>query len=168
MSGSQAQRWLLFVCFLILKIIFGQTVEKIGSKNQGPLNTDSKKTTSMWLSQWLKQDRSVVFGGSERNREICIWPKAFPDVQAKNLLHMDVCVKSFSHGQLWDPTDSSLPGSLSMGFSRQEYWSGLSFPAPRDLPNPGIEPASLMSPALARRFFTTNTTDKLLSKYSLH
>ena len=115
MSGSQAQRWLLFVCFLILKIIFGQTVEKIGSKNQGPLNTDSKKTTSMWLSQWLKQDRSVVFGGSERNREICIWPKAFPDVQAKNLLHMDVCAKSFSHGQLWDPTDSSLPGSSVHG-----------------------------------------------------
>ena len=39
--------------------------------------------------------------------------------------------------------------SLSMGFSRQEYWSGLLFPPPRDLPDPGIEPASLKSPALA-------------------
>ena len=37
---------------------------------------------------------------------------------------------------------------LSMGFSRQEYWSGLPFPSPGDLPNPGIEPASLASPAL--------------------
>ena len=43
---------------------------------------------------------------------------------------------------------------LSMEFSRQEYWSGLPFPSPWDLPNPGIEPASLASPALAGRFFT--------------
>ena len=47
---------------------------------------------------------------------------------------------------------------LSMGFSRQEYWSGLPFPTPRDLPNPGIEPASLMSSALAGGFFTTSAT----------
>ena len=46
---------------------------------------------------------------------------------------------------------------LSMGFSRQEYWSGLSFPSPEDLPHPGIEPAFLMSPALAGEFFTTST-----------
>ena len=38
---------------------------------------------------------------------------------------------------------------LSIGFSRQEYWSGLTCPPSGDLPNPGIEPASLMSPALA-------------------
>ena len=37
----------------------------------------------------------------------------------------------------------------------EEYWSGLPFPTPGDLPNPGIEPASLASPALAGRFFTT-------------
>ena len=40
---------------------------------------------------------------------------------------------------------------LSMGFSRDEYWSGLSFPPPRDLPDPGVEPESLASPALAGR-----------------
>ena len=38
---------------------------------------------------------------------------------------------------------------LSMGFSRREYWSGLPFPSPGDLPDPGIKPASLASPALA-------------------
>ena len=43
---------------------------------------------------------------------------------------------------LCDPMDSSPPGSGFMGFSRQEYWSGLSFPSPGDLPNPGIEPRS--------------------------
>ena len=43
-------------------------------------------------------------------------------------------------------------------FSRQECWSGLSCPPPGDLPNPGIEPASLTSPALTARFFTTSAT----------
>ena len=40
-----------------------------------------------------------------------------------------------------------------MGFPRQEYWSGLPFPSPGDLPNPGIKPMSLMSPTLASGFF---------------
>ena len=44
---------------------------------------------------------------------------------------------------------------LSMGFSRQEYWSGLPCPLPGDLPNLGIKPISLTSPALAGRLFTT-------------
>ena len=44
---------------------------------------------------------------------------------------------------------------LPMGFSRQEYWSGLPCPPPGGLPNPGIEPASLASPALGSGFFTT-------------
>ena len=48
--------------------------------------------------------------------------------------------------------------SLSMRFSRQEYWSGLPFPPPWDLPNPGIEPVSLVSLALVGRFLTTSAT----------
>ena len=47
---------------------------------------------------------------------------------------------------------------LYMEFSRQEYWSGLLFPPPGHLLHPGIEPMSLVSPALAREFFTTSTT----------
>ena len=47
---------------------------------------------------------------------------------------------------------------LSMGFLRQEYWSGLPFPSPGDLPNPGIEH---MSPALTGEFFTTELLGKL-------
>ena len=46
---------------------------------------------------------------------------------------------------------------LSMGFPRQEYWSGLPFPPPGNLPNLGIEPAS---PALAGGFFTTEQSGK--------
>ena len=51
----------------------------------------------------------------------------------------------------------SPPGSLSKGFPRQEYWSGLPFPSPGDLPNPGIGPTT---PALAVRFFTTEPPGK--------
>ena len=47
---------------------------------------------------------------------------------------------------------------LSMGFSRQEYWSGVSCPPPGDLPHPGTESVSLRSSALAGRFFTTSNT----------
>ena len=57
---------------------------------------------------------------------------------------------------LGDPVDCSPPGSSLHGFFfRQAYWSGLPFPAPGDLPDPGIELMSLTSPALAGGFFTT-------------
>ena len=59
---------------------------------------------------------------------------------------------------LCNPMDCSLPGSSDIGFSGQEYWSGLPCSLPQDLPDPGIEPASLTSPALAGRFFITSTT----------
>ena len=51
---------------------------------------------------------------------------------------------------------------LSMGFSRQEHWSGFLCPRPGDLPDPGIEPMSFMFPALAGRFFTTSAICQLL------
>ena len=47
-------------------------------------------------------------------------------------------------------------------FSMQEYWNRLPFPTPEDLPNPGIEPVCLVSPALAGRFFTTVATWEVL------
>ena len=55
------------------------------------------------------------------------------------------------HG-LYSPPGSSVHGI----FYRQEYWSGMPFPPPEDLSDPGIEPLSLTSPALAGRFFTTS------------
>ena len=59
-----------------------------------------------------------------------------------------------SRVRLFVPLWTAAPQApLCMGFSRQEYWSGWPFPPPRDLPNPGIEPASLASPTLADRFF---------------
>ena len=55
---------------------------------------------------------------------------------------------------------------LSMEFSRQEYWSGLPFPSPGNLPYPGIKPTSLASPALAGRIFTSWASGEALwAKY---
>ena len=51
---------------------------------------------------------------------------------------------------------------LCVGFSRQEYWSGLPFPPPGDLPDPGTEPTSPASPALAGGVFTAEQPGKLL------
>ena len=56
------------------------------------------------------------------------------------------------------PWTVACQASLFMEFYRQEYWSGLPFPTPGHLPNSEIEPASLASPALASRFFTTSST----------
>ena len=50
------------------------------------------------------------------------------------------------------------PHRLSAEFSQQEHWRGLSFPTPQTLPDPGIEPASLVLPTVAGGFFTGNTT----------
>ena len=61
-----------------------------------------------------------------------------------------------SHVQLFEtPWIVAHQAPLSMEFSRQEYWSGLPFPSPGDLPDPEVEPAFLVFPALAGRFFTT-------------
>ena len=59
---------------------------------------------------------------------------------------------------LCDPMDWAYLSPLSVGFSRQESWSELPGPPPGALPNPGIRPASLISPTLAGGFFTTSVT----------
>ena len=72
-----------------------------------------------------------------------------------------VCAKSLSHVRLFvAPWTVARQAPLPMGFSRQRHWSGLPFPPAGDLPNPGIEPKSLMSPALAGRFFTISPSGK--------
>ena len=58
--------------------------------------------------------------------------------------------------------DGSLPGSSVLEFPRQEYWSGLPFHPPGDLPDPGIEP---MSPALAGGFFTAESPGNAPARY---
>ena len=65
----------------------------------------------------------------------------------------------FDSATPWTVSPWGLHGTpLSMGFSRQEHWNGMPCPLPGHLPNPGIEPVSVMSSALAGRFFTTMAT----------
>ena len=64
----------------------------------------------------------------------------------------------FSHVQLFaTPGTLALQAPLSLGFSRQEYWSGLPCPPPGDLPDPGTEPSPLMSLALAGGLVVKNS-----------
>ena len=67
-------------------------------------------------------------------------------------VHAQLCLT------LCDPMAVAHQTPLSMGFSRQRYWRGVPFPTPGDLPDPGIQPVSPATPAVARRFFTTSTT----------
>ena len=71
-------------------------------------------------------------------------------------------VRAHAHATPWTGAHQAL---LSMGFSRQKYWSGLPFPPAGDLLDPGIEPMSLVSLALAGGFFTTETPGKPKSCY---
>ena len=72
---------------------------------------------------------------------------------------LPMCVLShYSHVQLFvTPWTVAHQAPLTMGFSRQEYWSGLPCPPPGDLPDPGIQP---VSPEFAGGFFTTEPPEK--------
>ena len=108
------------------------------------------KGRASFQTQLLRKERVVSWHGSGAcgRRAPCA-----PCVRAKYML------SRFSHVRLFvTPWTVVCQAPLSMGFSRQGYWRGLPCPPPGDLPNPGIEPTSLMSPALAGWFFTTNAT----------
>jgi len=97
-----------------------------------------------------------------------VWSIQDPlDYFCKSFVHS--CMLSrFSRVQLFATLWTiALQAPLSMEFSRQEYCSGLPCPPPGDLPNPGIELASLPSPALAGRFFTTSATWEVHSSVSI-
>ena len=73
------------------------------------------------------------------------------------------CIRMCMLSRVWvfvTPCTVALQAPISMGFSRQEYWSGLSFPSPGHLPDPGIKLVSLASPALAGRVFITASLGK--------
>ena len=86
-----------------------------------------------------------------------------PDVNIHSVVF--VCAQLLSCVQFFVTPGTVAHKALSMGLSRQEYWSGLPFPPPGDLPNAGIKSASPLSPALAGRFFTTQPPAK--PKYTL-
>ena len=75
-----------------------------------------------------------------------------------------VCVSSYSVvSNFPTPWTVAHQAPLSMGFSQQEYWSGLPLPSPGDLPTPGTEPTFPESPALSDGFLTTEPPGKTLA-----
>ena len=70
-----------------------------------------------------------------------------------------MCLRAHSRLTVCDPWTVALQAPLSMGFPRQGYWSGLPFPSPGDLPDPGIEPTSA---ALAGGVYNTSSKDRSL------
>ena len=104
----------------------------------------------------------------------CLWISTFPNIVSwkdcpSPLPHLGTCVEDhvtidcvlshFSRARLFETLRTvACQAPLSMGFSKQEYWSGLPCPPPRDLPEPGMEPTSLKPSALAGGFFTTSAS----------
>ena len=91
----------------------------------------------------------------------CVLPlwSRFSELSPRLQYILCICAKlRQSCPTLCDPVDCAPQAPLSVGFSRQEYWSGLPGPSPGDCPNPGIEPASPVSPALTGGFLTTGAT----------
>ena len=106
----------------------------------------------MAVPWWATWEDGRDLGGAEfqrRNAPVCDL-KVFIILKPRATC---VCLCMLSSVQLFATLWTSPPGSSLQGFPRQEYWSGLPFPPPGDLPDPGMEPASLVSPALAGRFF---------------
>ena len=89
-------------------------------------------------------------------------PGVLPSMKSQRVGHDWVTELNWSHFSCFY-LFAALPtvtcqASLSIRFSKQEHWSGLPFPFPGDLPDPGIELASLLSPALVGGFFTSSVT----------
>ena len=114
-------RFLIFVFMYLLEIIF---------------NTHGVHfpVTYLLISQLTIWNQFCLPPSQPKSPRTALWLKSM-DLWSE--------VKPISHVRLCDPTDSSLhQAPLSMGYSRQEYWSRLPFPSPGNLPDPGIEPRS--------------------------
>ena len=105
---------------------------------KGPRAQVSAPLKRTWLLEKVAKENSIT--GLDRGR--------------KSMVHCGVCACVLSRVQLFATLWTvAHPSPLSMEFSRQEYWSGWPFLLQGNLSHPGIEPASLASPALAGRYF---------------
>ena len=110
-----------------------------------------------WRRKW--QPTPVLLPGKSRGERSLAgyspWgrKRVRQDLATKQLTGHGACwSKPFWSCLLCDPMNCNPQAPLFMGFPRQEFWSGLPFPSPRDLPYPGIQPRSLKSPALKGKF----------------
>ena len=112
--------------------------------------------TFLFLHYWLSLKQVHKLQNKDFSSALSIFLSRF-SLELKTSLLL-LLLSRFSRVQLFVKLwNVARHAPLTMGFSRQEYWNGLSCPPPGDLPDPGIEPVSLMSPALEGRFFATST-----------
>ena len=104
----------------------------------------------------MKREQMTHSLETSRGRKACT-TQGLRDDRAELLL-IGLCARTLSVQVSARPQTVPRQAPLSMGFSRQKYWSGLPFPPPEDLPDPRIQPPCLMSPVLAGGFFATSTT----------
>ena len=113
--------------------------------------------TQQWLQDWKRSGFILIpkLSNWTITKYVCFLCH-LPATAHRHRLCVPVCLVSRIQlfAPLWTVTHQA---PLSMGFSRQVYWSGLPFPSPGDLPDPGIEPES---PYLAGRFSTTEPPGK--------
>ena len=109
------------------------------SQGKGSISPERRRDPKMWTEPC---DRSRE---NDTNHLHCHLPAVYFQIKPAAAKSLQSCLT------LGDPMDCGPPGSLSMGFSRQEYWSGLPFPPPGDFPDPGIKPKSLLSPESHRQ-----------------
>ena len=124
----------------------------------------SPKVRFLMSHHWKHSVRDKVIGRFiYRKTHFTAWPMSECENSTKvwGCLFY-VCGRAQSCLTIGNPMNCS-PQNLSMGFSRQKYWSGLPFPSPEDLPHSGIKPTSLVCPTLAGRFFTTSPPGKPVS-----
>ena len=117
--------------------------------------------SSRGSSQPRDRTRSPAFSALQVDSlPLSHWRRLY-DVIMMDTCHYACMLSCFSCVWLFvTPWTIACRALLPVGFSRQEYWRGLPFPPPGDLPDPGIEPESLKSPALAGWFLTTSATSE--------
>ena len=129
-----------------LKIIQWLVNPKFSGKSSSWHNQESVKVSIFPVNI------EAIIPGFASCRQFCAFPFTAPEL----LLHVYPGACMLSHVQLFETPWTAAPQApLRVGFSRQEYWSGLPFPYPDDLPDPRIKPSFLSSSTLEGAFFTT-------------
>ena len=144
---------LLFFNVINITIVTLKNVEASKTKTKNRLL--SRGSRCLGSKSLCLHHRMHLPPASEHVYSHCLWTKQTHGVCS--CVCVCVCPLTQSCPTLCDPMDCVASGApLFMKFSRQEYWSGLLFPSPVELPNPGVESATLISPALVGEFFTTS------------
>ena len=169
-----------FPCFGISRYLFSPLRDGylFGYLNGDPLDSDTGINSKVWTR--AGGEKKVVHPSEKNYRASCLRSfkrSAFTQGVISALSTQEaaspsswltaVVLQSLSHVQFfWNPMTAAHQAPLSMGFPRQEYWSGLPFPAPGDLPDPEMGPTSLASLLYCKQiFYRWATGDALIMPY---